>query len=70
MSLSFSSRMDAIESLIVSVSNQINELPTFDENDSVREQIFTPVWDNRNRVIALEEVLDSIERILSEANGT
>jgi hypothetical protein len=62
-------RMNEIETLINIVDNNVNELPTFDDLDTVVSQIFDDLTDIENRIKAIENILDMIERIISPTDG-
>lgn len=70
MALTFSQRMDAIESLIVKVNNDINNLASFEERAAVVDEIFNvTLKDQENRIKAIENILDMVERTISTTNG-
>jgi hypothetical protein len=65
--LTFAERMNNIEALVVRIYNLAQDLATFDEADAVVTQIFDDIEGLEDRITALKNNINMIERILSTA---
>lgn len=63
--LTFNERMNNIEALTVRTYNLAQDLATFDEADTVVTQIFDNIEDLEERITALKNNINMIEKILS-----
>ena len=67
--LTFDERMDRMEALTVKVYNDTIKLRTEKELDAVVDEIFDVLDDLENRLKALSNNLDIVEKTITTANG-